>query len=191
MKKYTIRQSLFAVGIAVCLLPAYAHSQSMGSGSSGPLSGESSQSSGSVVNPKSSTSTTMPNQSGSSVNDEMRPGSNPSGSTTRHTSPSMANDPRSRSTLLPDNNTMTKDHGLTENDGSLNNRIRTSFNADPALREATQTVMLHSDNGVVTLSGTVATEKEKSDLETKVQHMSGVRRVENNLQIAPRSTSSR
>lgn len=191
MKKYTIRQSLLAVGIAACLFPAYAQSQSMGNGPSGTSSGTTSHPSGSTVNPKGSTSTTVPHQSGSSATGESLPGSDPSGSTTRSSSPSMMQDSRSPMAPNSDTNTMTKDQGLTENDGSLNSRIRTSFNADPSFRESTQNVRLHSDNGVTTLNGTVASEKEKSDIEFKVQHMTGVSRVENNLQIAPRSTSSR
>ncbi len=68
--------------------------------------------------------------------------------------------------------------------------MREALNADSSLRDASQTMTIHSASGVVTLSGTVATEKEKSDLESKLQHMAGVNKVENNLQIAPRTSSS-
>ncbi len=86
---------------------------------------------------------------------------------------------------------MLNDQGMTEADQSLNTRIREALNADSSLRDASQNINLRSDNGVVTLSGTVATEKEKSDLESRLQRMTGVSRVENNLQIAPRTSSSR
>jgi osmotically-inducible protein OsmY len=79
---------------------------------------------------------------------------------------------------------------MTEADRNLNTRIREALNADSSLRDASQNVNIRSDSGVVTLSGTVATEKEKSDMESRLQRMAGVNRVENNLQIAPRTSSS-
>jgi osmotically-inducible protein OsmY len=47
-----------------------------------------------------------------------------------------------------------------------------------------------SDNGVVTLNGSVATEKDKQELENRVERMSGVKDVKNNLQISPQASSS-
>lgn len=85
---------------------------------------------------------------------------------------------------------MAKDQGKTETDRNLNNQIRTALKADTALREAGQQISLSSDDGVVTLDGTVATEKEKAELESRVKHMSGVKDVENNLRIAPQTSSS-
>lgn len=79
---------------------------------------------------------------------------------------------------------------MTETDRNLNNRIRTGLKADSSLSDASQTVSFSSDNGTVTLNGTVATEKEKKDLESRLRGMAGVNRVENNLQIAPRTSSS-
>jgi osmotically-inducible protein OsmY len=79
---------------------------------------------------------------------------------------------------------------MTETDRSLNARIRTTLSADSSLREPSQNVTLSSDNGVVTLNGTIATEKEKKELENRLTSMTGVSRVKNNLQIAPRTSSA-
>jgi osmotically-inducible protein OsmY len=84
----------------------------------------------------------------------------------------------------------THDQAMTENDRGLNSRIREAFNRDSVLRDASGSVFLNSANGNVTLNGTVATEKEKKDLETELQRVTGVNSVRNELQIAPRPKSS-
>ena len=83
-----------------------------------------------------------------------------------------------------------RDQSMTSTDRDLNGRIRESLNSDSVLNAASQNVRIHTDNGVVTLQGSVATEKEKEDLETKIKHMTGVDSVKNQLQIAPRSGAS-
>jgi len=171
MKKHTVQQALLTFGIATYLFPTYAQSQSTGNGS--------------FSNPSGSSSTASPNQPGSSTTTrDSRSNIDTSSSTTRRTSPTNETQPQLDTNAR--NTNMTRDIALTESDGNLNNRIRTALNADSSLRDATQEVSLQSDNGMVTLNGTVATEKEKADLEFKVQHMAGVSRVQNNLQIAPR-----
>ena len=82
------------------------------------------------------------------------------------------------------------DQAMTEADKTLNNRIRSALSSDSSLSDATQNISIHNNNGVVTLNGTVATEKDKSDLENKIQRMADVRQVDNNLQIAPQTSSS-
>ena len=82
------------------------------------------------------------------------------------------------------------DQAMTENDRGLNSRIREAFNRDSVLRDASGSVFLNSANGNVTLNGTVATEKEKKDLETELLRVTGVNSVRNELQIAPRPKSS-
>jgi len=85
---------------------------------------------------------------------------------------------------------MASDQAMTEADQNLNARMRAALNADPSLRDAGQTISMQSDNGLVTLSGTVATEEEKSNLQSRLQRVVGVHQIENNLQIAPRTSSS-
>jgi hyperosmotically inducible periplasmic protein len=85
---------------------------------------------------------------------------------------------------------MATDKGTTDKDRTLNNQIRTALEADTSLSDASEKVTLSSDDGVVTLNGTVATEKDKKDLESRVKNMAGVKKVENNLQIGPQASSS-
>ena len=84
----------------------------------------------------------------------------------------------------------TQDRAMKETDRTLNSEIREALNGNSALREASNSVAINTNNGVVTLSGTVATEKEKMDLETELQRIAGVSRVQNELQIAPRPSNS-
>jgi osmotically-inducible protein OsmY len=83
-----------------------------------------------------------------------------------------------------------RDQATTENDRDLNSRIREAFNSDSVLRDASGSVYINSANGIVTLNGTVATEKEKKDLEAELQRVTGVNSVRNELQIAPRPNGS-
>lgn len=83
-----------------------------------------------------------------------------------------------------------KDQATTEADRKLNSQIRSAFDADSSLRNTTSGVNISSDNGEVTLNGTVATEKEKEDLQNQIQRMSGVSKVENNLKVSPRTSSA-
>lgn len=85
---------------------------------------------------------------------------------------------------------MAMDKGLTETDRTLNDQIRIALKADTALSDASEKVTLSSDNGVVTLNGTVPTEKDKKDLESLVKSKAGVKKVENNLQIGPQASTS-
>ena len=77
------------------------------------------------------------------------------------------------------------DRAMKETDNTLNSQIREALSRNSTLREAINSVGINTNNGVVTLSGTVATEKEKMDLESELQRIAGVSRVQNELQIAP------
>jgi osmotically-inducible protein OsmY len=82
------------------------------------------------------------------------------------------------------------DRGATEADRTLNHKIRQGLSADSSLASAAKNVHFNSDEGKVTLNGTVATEKEKKDIEAKVEKMAGVKDVDNQLQIAPSASSA-
>jgi hypothetical protein len=77
------------------------------------------------------------------------------------------------------------DQATTEDDRALNQRIRQALTADSSLGRTTERVHLSTDNGEVTLEGAVATEKEKADIAAKVQQIAGVKKVNNQLQMAP------
>jgi osmotically-inducible protein OsmY len=82
----------------------------------------------------------------------------------------------------------TSDQAKSEADRTMNQSIRKALTADSSLAASTKNVHFSTDNGKVTLHGTVPTEKDKKDIEAKVEKMSGVKDVDNQLQIAP-STS--
>jgi hypothetical protein len=77
------------------------------------------------------------------------------------------------------------DQAATEADRALNQRIRQALTADSALGSTTERVHLTTENGEVTLRGAVATEKEKAEIGAKVQQIAGVKKVNNQLQMAP------
>ena len=79
----------------------------------------------------------------------------------------------------------TGDQATTEADRALNQRIRQALTADTSLGNTTERVRLNTENGEVTLQGAVATEKEKADIAAKVQQVAGVKKVNNELQMAP------
>jgi osmotically-inducible protein OsmY len=81
------------------------------------------------------------------------------------------------------------DQAKSEADRTMNQNIRQTLNTDSALSASAKNVHFDTDNGKVILRGTVPTEKDKKDIEAKVEKMSGVKDVDNQLQIAP-STSS-
>jgi hypothetical protein len=115
-----------------------------------------------------------------------RPGSGgPAGSMEiPHSSPSPGTDPREG--MPEQGSTGTGDSGTTEADRALNQRIWQTLHAEPTLGATAALVQLHTANGEVTLQGTVATEREKADIAAKVQKVEGVKKVNNQLQMAPR-----
>src|SRR5262249_2392736 len=101
----------------------------------------------------------------------------PSGSSLSGATSMQESEQENRSTM--------KDEAVTEADHMLNQRIRQALGQDVALAAATQSVSITTDNGEVTLHGSVATEKEKANINTKIQQVSGVKKLYNQLQMAP------
>jgi hypothetical protein len=161
MKKPTFQQTFLALSVATCLAVPYAQAQTQGTNTPSTPSTSSPSTSPGMPNPT-NPSSSSPNQPGSSG---IR--STPSGTLSG-----------------------TNDRAVKETDRSLNSQIREALSRHSTLREASNSVVMNTDNGVVTLTGTVATEKEKMDLENELQRISGVSRVENELQIAPRPGNS-
>jgi osmotically-inducible protein OsmY len=73
---------------------------------------------------------------------------------------------------------------MTEADRTLNQNIRKALSADSALVSSATNVHFNTDNGTVTLQGTVATAKDKENIEAKVEKLTGVKDVNNQLQVA-------
>lgn len=78
----------------------------------------------------------------------------------------------------------TADVGVTLADRSLNTRIREALQNDTDLAFSAADIKLLTDNGKVTLQGSVATEQMKEELMAKVEQVAGVKTVENQLTIA-------
>jgi len=62
--------------------------------------------------------------------------------------------------------------------------VRQAITSDDALSTSAQNVKIVTSDGTVTLRGPVKSEKEKQDIETKAKQVAGVKRVENELEIA-------
>jgi len=77
-----------------------------------------------------------------------------------------------------------EDKATTSADHALNQRIRQALSGDMILVTAIQKVHLDTDDGEVTLLGSVATDKQKADIAAKVQQVAGVKKVDNQLTTA-------
>ena len=166
MKQNKLRRLLFAVSISALAFPAFVQSQTSSGGSSP----------GSVASPPSTTESMgveeTPGVAGSPQMDE---GSrSPGRSSLGETDPSTS---------------VMADRGTTQTDRDLNQKIRQELTSDSTLRTSANNVHFNTDNGKVTLHGTVTTEQEKQDIENKVEMMTGVKDVDNQLQIASTSQS--
>jgi BON domain len=161
MKKTMLWQAVLAVGISAAAIPAFAQSQTSPSGSSP----------GSMKSPHSDTGTM-----GSGGTSGATGSSRPMGSPSAPSSPGMSAPDRPSSAMT--------DQGMTEADRTLNQNIRKALSADSSLASSAKNVHFSTDNGKVTLQGTVATEKDKENIEAKVEKMTGVKDVNNQLQVA-------
>lgn len=77
----------------------------------------------------------------------------------------------------------TTDMAVTIVDHSLNTRIREALQNDADLASSAGSIRLSTDDGKVTLQGSVANEQEKEALVAKVEQIAGVKTVENQLTI--------
>jgi osmotically-inducible protein OsmY len=187
MKKSKLWQAFLAVSISALAVPAFVQSQTAGGGSSAG-SGMSSGATGSsrtMTSPSSPSSgshdTAMPSSPGST-----HPGGSTMGSSAAPGGSTMGSSAAPGGTAGMGAAT---DQAKSEADRTLNQNIHQTLNTDSSLSASAKNVHFDTDNGKVTLRGTVPTEKDKKDLEAKVEKMSGVKDVDNQLQIAP-STSS-
>ncbi len=183
MKKNTLRHTLLALSVTAWLVPSYAQSQSVGGNSSSPVGNSS------PTTPSSSTSSTSKGDDhSSSTADSSMNAESPPIESGAHSG--MSSSSSRAVNAIGTKGSMESDQAMTEADVKLNSRLRAALTSDSSLQDASRNVSIHSDHGVVTLNGAVATEKEKSDLENKIQRMAGVSRVDNNLQMAPRTSNS-
>lgn len=69
------------------------------------------------------------------------------------------------------------------NDAALTKAIKDAFNANSDLAASANFVSVNTTNGIVTLSGTVNSQKAKSDFENAAKSVAGVTQVINNLEV--------
>ena len=103
--------------------------------------------------------------------------------------------PQSSAAVEPDNsgrnvrdrNDATKtpgDQSENEADRTITQNIRKALTDDDSLSTNAKNVKIITNDGTVTLRGPVKSEKEKSDIEAKAKQVAGVKRVDNQLEVA-------
>lgn len=76
------------------------------------------------------------------------------------------------------------DQAENETDRTISQNIRQALTSDDSLSTSAQNVKIITDNGTVTLRGPVKSEKEKTEIENKAKQVAGVKKVDNQLEIA-------
>lgn len=76
------------------------------------------------------------------------------------------------------------DQGENETDRTITQRIRQGVVKEDALSMTAKNIKIITVNSVVTLRGPVKSDKEKADIATIAQGVEGVKRVDNQLEIA-------
>jgi|GEM_PF-4944495 len=166
MKKYSkFWQGFLVAGIAALAVPSFVQGQSAGSGAAGSSSGMTAGS---------------PDSTGTH---SMSPGSS-SGTSSGMTGAGGMTGSAATSGMSSSMGSMSKDMGSTEADKRLNSQIRQSLNADTSLAGAGRDIRLNTQDGRVTLEGSVNSEAEKNQIEQKVKQMSNVNSVKNDLRVA-------
>jgi hyperosmotically inducible periplasmic protein len=86
-----------------------------------------------------------------------------------------------------DRNDQTKtsgDQAENEADRTISQNIRQAITADDSFSTNAKNVKIITNDGTVTLRGPVKSEKEKAEIEAKAKQVAGVKRVDNQLEIA-------
>jgi hyperosmotically inducible protein len=76
------------------------------------------------------------------------------------------------------------DQAENEADRKITQEVRQALTSDNSLSTNAQNVKIITDNGTVTLRGPVKSEKEKTAIESKAKQVAGVKKVDNQLEIA-------
>lgn len=84
-----------------------------------------------------------------------------------------------------DNQTKTsEDQAENEADRTISQSIRAAITADDSLSTNGKNVKIITIDGTVTLRGPVKSDKEKANIEAKAKQIAGVKKVDNQLEIA-------
>ena len=103
----------------------------------------------------------------------------------KQVSQTVAPDNSGRNVRDRDNQTKTPgDQSENEADRTITQNIRQAITADDSLSTNAKNVKIITNDGTVTLRGPVKSEKEKSDIEAKAKQVAGVKRVDNQIEVA-------
>src|SRR5688572_13489566 len=83
-----------------------------------------------------------------------------------------------------DQNKTAGDQSESEADRTISQNIRAAITADDSLSTNGKNVKIITNDGTVTLRGPVKSDKEKTDIEAKAKQVAGVKKVDNQLEIA-------
>jgi hyperosmotically inducible protein len=83
-----------------------------------------------------------------------------------------------------DQNKTAGDQSENEADRTITQNIRRAVTADDSLSTNAKNVKIITNDGTVTLRGPVKSEKEKAEIEAKAKQVAGVKRVDNQLEVA-------
>jgi osmotically-inducible protein OsmY len=72
-------------------------------------------------------------------------------------------------------------------DQALAQRIASSLREDSSLAATAPNITVEVNNGTVTLKGSVNSQQQRSEIESKVRNITGVTQVVNNLEVASAS----
>ncbi len=79
--------------------------------------------------------------------------------------------------------------GESSSDQSLGQQIRQQLSGNSSLTSLTSPIQIRVNNGVVTVQGSVRTQQQKQQIETAVQGITGVSRVDNQLTVSSDQTN--
>jgi len=103
----------------------------------------------------------------------------------KQVSQTVAPDNSGRNVRDRDNQTKTPgDQSENEADRTITQNIRQALTADDSLSTNAKNIKIITNDGTVTLRGPVKSEKEKTDIEAKAKQVAGVKRVDNQLEVA-------
>jgi len=76
------------------------------------------------------------------------------------------------------------DQSESEADRTISQNIRDAITSDDSLSTNGKNVKIITNDGTVTLRGPVKNDKEKTDIEAKAKQVAGVKKVDNQLEVA-------
>jgi osmotically-inducible protein OsmY len=102
-------------------------------------------------------------------------------------SSNVAADNTARNVRDQGGNTLTAtDQGGSDADRTVTQQVRQAISTDGSLSTDAHNVKIITNDGVVTLRGPVGNEQERSTIASKAKQVAGVKRVENQLEVATR-----